>query len=177
IKLLQQHDSGELMRPGRGAESEPHRRLVAQARGEAIIATDDEYRRGPAVVAPAAQPLCQRGAVEAFAALVKQDGDGIVGDRGRERDRLLGHALADLLGAAFADFHNFGVAEADAAADLLGALSVAFRQFPLRAVLQPSDGGDDETHVTVSWPYGRAFPPTSFRSGRRRGPPAGTRGR
>src|SRR6476646_2317710 len=95
---------------------------------------------------PSSEPLRQCGAVEAFAALVEDDGDRLVRNHVGERDRFLNDALADLLGAAFADFHNFRIAETDPAAGLLGAFAIALGQFPFRAVLEPTNRRNDQPH-------------------------------
>ena len=88
----------------------------------------------------------KRGAVEAVATLVENNRHRLVGNDIRERDRFLEPALADFLRAALADFDDLDLAEADAAADLLGALAVALRKLPFRAVLQPADRGDHQPH-------------------------------
>src|ERR1043165_5924031 len=80
VDLLQQHHANQLMRPGRRAKRKLQAGLVAQRGREPIVAADDEDRGRPAVVAPAAEPAGERRAVEAFAALVEDDGDGPVGD-------------------------------------------------------------------------------------------------
>src|SRR5882672_12753783 len=128
VNLFQQHDANELMRPGGSAEGELEARLVVQRRREPVVAADDEHSRRTSVVAPASKPVGERGTVEALAALVENDGDGLVGNEALERDRFLDHALADLLRAALANFDNIDVAEADAASGLVGALPVALRQ-------------------------------------------------
>ena len=77
---------------------------------------------------------------------VEDEGDGLVGDDIGQRDRFFDHPLADLLGAAFADFHNFHVAKADAPAGLLGALAIALGELALGAILEPADGGNHQPH-------------------------------
>jgi len=91
-------------------------------------------------------PAFEADILRTFAAFVEQDNHSLVGDHIGERDRFLDHALADLLGAAFADFHNFRIAETDPAAGLLGAFAIALGQFPFRAVLEPTNRRNDQPH-------------------------------
>ena len=134
------------MRPGGSAEREPHARLVTEAGGEAIVAADDEHGRRAAVVAPAAEPRRERGAIQALAARVEDEGDGLVGNNIGQRDRFFDHPLANLLGTAFADFHNIHVTKADVPAGLLGALAIALGELALGAILEPADGGNHQPH-------------------------------
>src|SRR3954469_1065258 len=147
VDLLQQHDAHELVRPGDGAEREPHVCLIAETRGKTVVAADDEHGGRAAIVAPTAEPRRQRRAVEALAALVENKGDGLVRNDIGQRGRFFGHPLADLLGPAFADFHDIHVAKADAPPGLLGALAIALGELALGAVLDPADGGNHQPHV------------------------------
>ena len=77
IKLLQQHDADELMRPGGRAEGEPELGALDQAWRQAVGAADDEARPRPVFRAPFAQQRRQRRAVEILAALVENDDDRV----------------------------------------------------------------------------------------------------
>jgi hypothetical protein len=58
VDLFQQHDADKLVRPGRGAEGELRRGLVAQRRRQTAIAADDEHRRWAAVVCGVEAATC-----------------------------------------------------------------------------------------------------------------------
>ena len=55
--------------------------------------------------------------------------------------------VAGVAGPAFPDFMDFEAAKAEFAANILESLAIALGQFPLRALLQPADGNDDEAHA------------------------------
>jgi hypothetical protein len=179
VKLFEQHGARQRMRPGRDAEGELQGCLVAQARRKPVVAADDEDRGRPAIITPSPQLVCQGRTVQVVAALVEDDGYSLRRDDVGKCDRFLDHPPADLGRAALAELQQLNGAEADAPADLRGALAVLFGEVPLRAGLQPADRGDQESHRRlVSSPSGRArCLPTSSRDCRRREPPAGTRER
>ena len=54
--------------------------------------------------------------------------------------------LAGIVGAAFPDFDDFDVAQTEIAAGLRRALAEALGKFGFRALLQASDGGNDDAH-------------------------------
>jgi hypothetical protein len=47
---------------------------------------------------------------------------------------------------------NLKAAKSEFAADLVESFAVALSEFPLRALLQPTDGNDDETHACIFRP-------------------------
>ena len=75
VKLLEQHDPHQLMRPGRLAEGEPDLGALDQAWRQAVGAADDEAHRRAVLGTPLAQQAGKRRAVEAFAALIENDDD------------------------------------------------------------------------------------------------------
>ena len=97
------------------------------------------------------RPRCRaNGAVDIVAALVERHQDRFLRDRRRNRRGFLGHPGGGVAGAAFGNFMNFEAAKAELAADIVEALAIALGQFPLRALLQPADGNDDEAHKACS---------------------------
>jgi len=93
VDLFEQHHADQLMRPGGGGPNASFwLAFVAQRRREPIVAADDEHCRGTTVVAPAAEAIGERRAVEAFAAFVENDGDGFVGNNVGQRDRFFERA-------------------------------------------------------------------------------------
>ena len=100
-------------------------------------------------VPPAAEMPGKSGAVDVVAALVERHQHGFLGNRGRNRRGFLGDPGRGVAGAAFGNFMNLEAAKAELAADVVEALAVALGQFPLRALLQPADGNDDEAHQGI----------------------------
>ena len=47
---------------------------------------------------------------------------------------------------------NFEAAKSELAADIVESLAVALGEFPLRALLEPSDGDDEKAHDLVGPP-------------------------
>jgi len=56
------------------------------------------------------------------------------------------HAAPDIVGTALADLDHVKGGKADAAAGIGRALAIALGKFPLRTLLQPANGNDDEAH-------------------------------
>ena len=124
--------------------------LAPQIGRKSVRAADHENSVGDLLVPPAAEMPGKSRAVDIVAALVERHQDGFLGDRGRNRRGLLGHPGRGVAGAAFGNFMNLEAAKAELAADVVEALAIALGQFPLRALLQPADGNDDEAHEAFS---------------------------
>jgi len=77
VKLLQQHDANQMMRPCRGPERNGKRRLFPQHGRQPIVAADDERNGGSVLGAPSLQPPRQGCAAYALTMLV-QDYDGCI---------------------------------------------------------------------------------------------------
>src|SRR5271169_3108619 len=178
VKLFQQHDAHQLVRPGGGAERQPQLGLGAQARRQAIGAADHKDHGRPVVCAPFRQLGGETGAVEVVAVGVEQyDRRALRNDVG-ERNRLLEHALGGVVRAAFPDFDDFDVAQTEIAPGLRRALAEALGKFGFRALFQASDDGHDDTHRAAECiSLCAALPTTSFRDCRSFALPAGTRAR
>src|ERR1700719_2314033 len=99
-------------------------------------------------------------AVEIVAALVERHQYGFCGDCRRNRRGLVGDPGSGVTRAAFRNFMNFKAAKSEFAADVLEAFAIALSQFPLRALLQPPDGDDDEAHECM---FRRNMPPDPIR--------------
>ena len=84
--------------------------------------------------------------IETLAALVENDDDRAVGNDIGERDRFLDTPTLGILGAAFANFDDFDVAQAERAAGRFRALAVRRGELALGSLFQPADGGDDKAH-------------------------------
>ena len=72
INLLQQHDSYELMGPGRSPEGEAQVRLLAQHLSKAFGTADDEKNVGASGIVPGTQPARESLAGNIVAASVKR---------------------------------------------------------------------------------------------------------
>ena len=97
----------------------------------------DGLPRAIRAAAPQA-PRCR-----AFAALVENDDDGPFGNDIGDRDRFFGAPPLGILRAAFANFDDFDVTQAEAASDRFGALAIGRGEFALGSLLQAADGGDE----------------------------------
>jgi hypothetical protein len=146
VKLFEQHDPHQLMRPRRLAESQPDFGALDQARREAVGAADDKAYGRTILRPPLAQQAGKRWAVEAFAPLIEDDDDRSIRDDISQRDRFLDAPPLDVLRPAFADFDNFDVAQAERASGRFGALAIRRGKFPLRSLLEAADGGDEKAH-------------------------------
>src|SRR5262245_45012692 len=202
VELLQQHDADELVRPCRRAEGDGEARLVAQRRREAVGGADDEHDGRPVLVAPVLQAGGEGGAAHALAAAgcAGTHRDGALRDEVGDGDRLLEHAPRRVARAALLDLDDIEGVETGLTAGRGGELAITFRKLPFGTLLQPADGGDHNAHARrYAWtvrplkpsnrlpPFGWRFSspsaravgpaPTSSRDCRRRGLPAGTRGR
>src|SRR5882757_7680463 len=135
------------MRPGRRAERDRERSLAPQIGRKSVRAANCENCVGDRLIAKAAQMLGKSRAVDALAALVERHQHGFFRDLRRNRAGFLRHPGYCVACTAFRNFTNLEAAKAELAADVVEALAVALRQFPLGALLQPADGDDDETHT------------------------------
>src|SRR6516164_8667737 len=146
VKLLQQHDPHQLVRPGGRAEGQSQFSLIAQGRRQPVGAANHEDHCRPAVTLPLSQPGGESCAMEILALTVERDHDGALRDHVGESDRFFQHALARVVGAAFPYFDDLDIAQAKVTAGLRHALPIAFGKLGFRALLQTSNRGHDDTH-------------------------------
>src|SRR6185437_9231937 len=88
----------------------------------------------------------QGSAIDIFALYIERDHRRALRDNIGERDRLLDHAFAGIVGAALPDFDNFDIAQAEIAAGLRRAFAKALGKLGFRALFQASNGGNDNPH-------------------------------
>lgn len=146
IKLFEQHDTDELVRPSRLAEGEPHFGASAETGGQSVGTADDKTDGGTILTAPLAQRAGKCGAVEAFATLVEQHDHRPIRDDVGEGDRFLDTAALGVLRPAFANFDDLKVAQPKRTARGRGTLAISFGKHALRPLLEATDGGDDNAH-------------------------------
>src|SRR5487761_527262 len=159
------------MRPGHSAECELELGAVAQALCQAVGAADDEADGGAVLLAPLAQCCRQCRAVEIVASLVEDDDDRRFGNDIGDRYRFLDAPAFGIVRAALANFDDLDFAQAERAADRFGALAIGSGEVSLRPLLQPADGGDQNTHGRACLFFnGKGFsvPPSWSAAGRRR---------
>src|ERR1700674_1227933 len=149
VDLFQKHDANHLVRPGRGAERHPQLRHAPQIRRKSVRATDYENSIGDLIIPPAAKMPGKSAAVEIVAVLIERDQQGSCGNCRRNRRGLLGHPGGGVARPAFRYFMSLKAAKSEFAADVVESLTVALGQFPLRALLQPPDGDDEEAHESM----------------------------
>ena len=77
----------------------------------------------------------ENGAVDIVAALVQCHQHGFLRDCGRNCGRFLGNPPGGVARPAFRNFMDHEAAKSEFAANIIEAFAVAFRQFPLRALL------------------------------------------
>src|SRR6266852_1026565 len=147
VKLLQEHDTNHLMRPGRSPERDPEALLAAQIGRKSVRAANDKNCAGDRLVPPASKTIRKTGTVYILAALVERDKHGFLRDCRRNRRALFRDARGCIARAALRDLMNLDAAKAELAADFIAPLPVAFSELPLGALFQPADGDDDEAHL------------------------------
>src|SRR5437016_7443142 len=150
IKLFQKHDANHLVRPGRGAECDAQFRLTPQFRRKSVRAADHENSAADALIPPAPEIPGKYGAIDVLAVLVERHQQRFFRYGGGDRASFLGHSTCRVARAAFGNFVDLKAAEAELAADVVETLAIAIGQFPLRPLLQPADGNDDEAHNGTS---------------------------
>src|SRR5262245_55410488 len=148
VNLLKQHDPDQLVRPGGGAKSQGEAGLVAQRWGEAIGTADDEGRRRAVLGAPGLQLPSEIRAAQAPTALTENHRDGALGQDVGDGNRFLDHAPRDVVGAALADFDDVDRGKTNRASDLRRTLAVTLSQISFRPLLQSTDRGDHDAHVS-----------------------------
>src|SRR5580698_9269088 len=89
IELLQEHDAHQLMRPGGRAERDLEFGASVEARRKPIGAADDEADGRTIFAAPLTKQRGESRAVEALAALIKNDNCCPLGNDIGDRDRFL----------------------------------------------------------------------------------------
>ena len=125
----------QLMRPSGGSEGKPELSPLLQALGQSIGAADDEADRRPVLGAPRLQHSRQARAVEVVAALVQDNDNRPVGNDIGDGDRFFDAPPFGVLGAAFADFNNLNVADAECATGGLRALPIGLGKLAFGALL------------------------------------------
>jgi hypothetical protein len=149
IKLFQKHDANHLVRPGRGAERQSQFCHAPQFGRKSVRPADYENTVGDLVVSPTAKMPGKGLAVDIVTPLVERDQDGFFRNRGRNRVGLFGDARTGIARPALGNFENFEATKSKPAANVVEALPVALRQFPLRTLLEPSNGDDDQSHGDI----------------------------
>src|SRR5580704_9782057 len=146
VNLLQHHDAHELMRPSGRAEGELQFGALAQASRKPIGAADDKACGRPVFLAPFAQYGGECRAVDVISALVEDGDDGVFWNDVGDRDRFLGATALGIIRAALANFDDLDVTQAEIAPDFLRVLEISFGKLAFGALLEPTNGGDDDTH-------------------------------
>jgi len=146
IDLLGRHASGELVRPGHGAEGEHGISFRKEIRIEPVRPADDKGQERHALIAAAGEIGGEFGARDVPAGFVTGD-DSRRGAK-QAADCLGFFALAVLRTAcpALLDLALFDGGETQAAPGRRGAVEIALRQVALRAGLCPSDRDEKKTH-------------------------------
>src|SRR5664279_305043 len=147
INLFQKHDAYHLVRPGRGAERYAEPAFAPQIGRKSVRATNHENSVAYRFVAPAAKMPGKSGAVDIVTALIQRHQDGFRRNCRQNRRGLLCDPGRGVARAAFRNFMNFQAMKAELAANVVESLQVAFGQLPLRTLLQPANGNDDEAHT------------------------------
>src|SRR5215831_9203532 len=92
VNLLHQHDSDELMWPGRRSERKVHIGGVKQASGKAVRSPDNEAGARTPLFAPCANSPGKTVAGGILAPTVEHNLDSVVRNGARQRDRLFCYA-------------------------------------------------------------------------------------
>src|SRR5579884_1283190 len=117
IKLFEQHDAHELMRPGRGAERKGYVGALPQARSEAIGAAKDETDRRAVFIPPLAKQSRKAGAIERLTMLVQDNDDASFGKDIGDGDRFLDAPPLGVLRATFPNFDDLEITQSACASD------------------------------------------------------------
>ncbi len=147
IELFQQHDSHQLVGPGRGAERHRGGRLLAQAGREPVGGSDDEHDRGSILRPPSLQLAGEGRAGHVLSALVHDDGHGALGNDIGDGDRFFEPAPLGIARAALSDLDDVEGVQAGSAAGIGGAFAEAFHKLALGTLLQPANGDDHDPHA------------------------------
>ena len=116
IKLLQQHDADDLMRPSGRPKGKPEFCPLDQIRRQTVGPADDEAHRRAVLCAPLAQQSRKCRAVEILSVLIEDHNNRAFGNHIGERNRFLDPAALGVVRAAFMHFDDFKVAQAERAA-------------------------------------------------------------
>ena len=146
VKLLEQHDADQLMRPSRAAKGEAELGALDEARRKAIGAADNEAHGRAVLRAPFAQEARKLRTVDVFAALVQNDDDRSGGNDVGERDRLLDTPAFGVLRTAFTNFDDFKVAKAELTSGHFRAFAIRRGELALRSLFETADGGNEKAH-------------------------------
>ena len=87
IDLLQQHDTHQLVRPGRRSEGEPETGLVGEGGGQTVRAADDEDGCRRSGIAPSSDLAGETFSGESVAFRIEQDDNCILWNDVGQRDR------------------------------------------------------------------------------------------
>src|SRR5258708_35039121 len=80
VKLLQKHDTNDLVRPGRSPERDPEAFLAAQIGRKSVRAADDENSAGDRLVPPASKAIRETLTCHILTVLVERNRYGFLGD-------------------------------------------------------------------------------------------------
>ena len=78
--------------------------------------------------------------------LVECHHDRLFRNQGCDGHRLLRDPSRGIAGATFRNFMNLETTKAELAADVVKPVTITFREFPLRTLLQATDGDDVKAH-------------------------------
>src|SRR5690348_14595160 len=162
IKLLEQHNSYQLVRPCRGAERERKIRVFAHVRIEPVGTADDEADSRASGISPTAEAARKGLAAQRLPAAVEDDDDRVLRHRSFQGRTFHAPSLGRPSRPALVDLDHVHGLDANGAARLFGALTIALGKLALRPGLQSSDREDDEPHGTrppgaVNWRGGAPF--------------------
>ena len=116
---------------------------LAQRRSETVRAADDKACRRTVFGTPFAQACAASAALSRlFAALVEDGDDRAFGNDVGDGDRFFDAAALGILRAAFADFDDLDVANAEPPPDGFGALAIGGGKFAFRTLFETADGGN-----------------------------------
>src|ERR1043166_8159164 len=148
VKLPEGHDPHQLVRPSQSSEGKLQVGFGEKIGRKSIRAADEYYEFGPALIAPAADPLRQFFAGQGFAALIQRDHRRLRRDDGAKRRGLFGKSVARPTRAAFVDFADRDGADTDGTAGFACALAISFSKVALRPALETADRGEDQPHLS-----------------------------